>query len=336
MRIYDRILAGSLIIGLFLTFFLVIQKPLYVDEITHFSAISNFCKSNYTYPPWLTTIPGYHFFGGLFGSLTSCTESSIRFFNLLLSFVSIGVVFYLSKALGTKYRKEKVLAFALLPILLPFFFLIYTDVMSLLFVLLTFYFSVKQNYLLGGVFGLLSFVVRQNNVLFILFCAAYVVFDNRFSWKKIISVDQIKKVLPYIVILIIAGAFFVKNGGFAIGDRAQHPAFYIGFMNIYTALFFLFWLNLPEHIFNLKKIGRFISGLGTKKVLALIGLFALFFIFFILTFKIDHPYNNYEIYWHFFRNKVVHLFDSSIILRAVFFAFVAFFLLVLGTLYLQN
>ena len=323
MEKLDKILSLSLIVGFLVSFLIVIQKPLYVDEITHFSAISNFCKFNFSFPDFLTTIPGYHFFGGLFGALTDCTEGFIRFFNLLASFAAIIVFFYLAKEIAPKNYKEKSLLFSLLPILFPFFFLIYTDVLSLLFVLLMFYSAVKEKYALSGIFGLLSFVVRQNNIIWVLFVGFYLFFGLKGNLssklRKSFSAGFVKNILPYVAVLVIAGVLFAKMGGFALGDRAQHPTFFIGPMNIFTLLFFFFWINLPENVLNSRKIFSKISSLGCKKIAALIAIFTLFYIFFMLTFRVDHVYNNYEIYHYFLRNKILHLFDSSAILRSAFF-----------------
>lgn len=341
MQNMDKVLVAVLAAGLFAAFFLVVQKPLYVDEVTHFSVISNFCKFKFEHPDFLTTIPGYHFFGGLFGYLADCSESWIRFFNLIVSIAAIFVVYNLAKEMVLGNRKwmkpvrdhapmEKVLLFALLPILFPFFFLIYTDVLSLLFVLLMFYFLVRgekggdwENFLLSGIFGLASFAVRQNNIIWVLFAVAYAVSGNEGGLqdkvKAAFKKDFIRNMLPFIFVLAVAAGFFIKVGGFALGDRGQHPSFFVGPMNIYTILFFLFWINLPEQFFNFRKIVSGLKGIRMVWLLAVAAAVILFYAFFLLGFKIDHPYNNYNIYSYFLRNKILHFFDSSFLLRSAFF-----------------
>lgn len=333
MKSPDIILVAAILIGLSATFYLIIEKPLYVDETTHFYVISNFCRGNFTYPDFLTTIPGYHFFGSIFGYLANCSETSIRFFNLLVSGITVFVFFNIAKIVSPKASKGKTLLFILLPILFPFFFLVYTDMMSLLFVLLMFYFMLKGNYTLSALFGLLSFVVRQNNIIWVLFSIVYIgAAGNRFkaAIKKNLTPGFFKTVLPYIIVLVVASAFFMKTGGFSLGDKEKHPAFYLGFMNLYTALFFLFWINLPENLYNLKSLSQKIKKIKPSQMLLITSLAGAFFIFFLLTFKIDHPYNNYQIYSYFLRNKILHLFDSSIFLRSAFFACV---LLAIASLY---
>ena len=334
-----RVIALIFVIGVFATYILIIQKPLYVDEYAHFFTVSNFCRFDYSFPGFLTTIPGYHFFAGLFGYLTICTENSIRFFNVLVSLASIFVFYNICRQLGIKESKEKLLQLGLLPILFPFFFLIYTDVLSLLFVLSMFYFCLKENYLLSAIFGILSFVVRQNNVIWVVFTVAYILLENKGSLtekiREFFKKESIKKTYPYLILFILAGIFIIKNGGFAVGDKDKHPLFF-GPMNIYTLLFFFFWINLPENIVNIRKIGSWLKDMNRRDLGFLVIISVLFFSFFILTFKIDHPYNDYGIYNYFLRNKILHFFDSSLILKSVFFLCVLYSILSLNQVKLRE
>src|SRR3989338_2871616 len=322
---FNLILTIAIIIGLFSTYFLIIQKPLYVDEQAHFWTISNFCRFDYTIPDFLTTIPGYHFFGGFFGYLTSCTESSIRFFSLLVSLASVFVFYSICKQMNVKHKKEKSLQFLFLPILFPFFFLIYTDVLSVLFVLSMFYFLLREDYILSGTFGLLSFIVRQNNIIWIIFCLVYILIDLKDKktflekTREIFSKRFLIKAYPYLAVLLIAFIFIIKNGGVVLGDKEKHPDLFFGPMNIYTFLFFFFWIKLPENILNFKKIGSWFKRVEKKELGMIILLSLIFFTFFLMTFKIDHAYNDYGIYNYFLRNKILHFFNGSIILQSVFF-----------------
>ncbi len=336
----NTILAVCIVIGLVTSFLLVIQKPLYVDEIAHYYVISSFCSFDYSkVPDFLPQIPGYHFFAGLFGWLSNCSEAGIRLFTLLLSFASIFVAFKLSEAIGIGIvdKRLKVLVYILLPILFPYFFLIYTDVISLLFILLMFYFLVKENYPASALFGALGFVVRQNNILWVLFSIVYVLIGKSGKigpnkLKEVFSPGFIKKVLPYIIVLLIAAAFFIKNGGFAIGGKGEHPALSFSMMNIYTALFYFFWLNAPDNIANLKTIRKKVMGFDRKRLLVVLFAIALFFSFFLFTFKITHIWNQYPEYGYFFRNALLGFFDSSFILRSVLFLCILYSVMSLWTL----
>lgn len=272
----------------------------------------------------MPTMAGYHFFAGIFGYLTACTESMVRFFNVLLGLASIFVVYSLSKELGHLHRKEKSLLTAFLPILFPFFFLIYTDVMSVLFVLLMVYFMLRQTYILSGLFGLMGFAVRQNNIVWVIFCLAYVIFDRdlKISWNR----ETIKKTLPYLFVLLMASLVFLKLGGFAVSGRENHPTFFLGPMNVYSILFFFFLINLPEQAINFRGIGNLFKKTSRNKAFALIVLAILFYGFFLLTFKIDHQWNSTQ-FDYYLRNRILNFFDSSFILQSLFFVTIAYSIL---------
>src|SRR3989338_4238018 len=272
---HNKLLTIALVIGFFATFLLFYQKPFYSDEPPHFSTVSSFCNFKASPPSDMPTIAGYHFFAGMFGYLTSCTESVIRLLNLLLGLGSVFVVYFLAKELDYN-RKEKSLLTALLPILFPFFFLIYTDVLSVLAVLLMVFFLYRKDYLLSGLFGLISFTVRQNNIIWVIFCLLFVIMDKNLKLR--IDRKIIKNIAPYIFVLLIASLLFVEIGGFAVAGRERHPSFFLGPMNVYAILFFFLLINLPEHILNFRKVFYRIKSASAGEICILAVLFLSLFI----------------------------------------------------------
>lgn len=188
--------------------------------------------------------------------------------------------------------------FIMFPIIFPFYFLIYTDILSLILILSSMYFLHKQKYNWSAVFVIASFFVRQNNIMWLGFHGLYIFFTH-YDIKEILQNKEyymiylkyyILQVKTYIIGIFIFATFYIINGGFIIADRKHHVVG-IYFGNIWFCLFLCFMLFLPMHLYNLPKIIEYIKK-NKNIVLLLLGVLLLF----LGTYGNFHEYNLGEAY----------------------------------------
>lgn len=311
------------IISFFVLGYLFINdRGLFADEQAHYLQIRRFISGDFGVYDIITVIPGYHFFlAGLAKIFGIYSIGGIRFLNLVIGLISIFIFLLLCLKISKYFYLAKGLQYAFFPILFPLFFLIYTDVLSLLLVLLMFYFLLSRNYVISGFYGMFSFFVRQNNIIWFAFMIAYVYFDRYGMKLDFTRLKEIAKDLWIFILGIIAAIiFFILNKGFSIGDRGMHPGG-IFFGNIFFILFLFFFLFLPLNLYNFSKIIKFIK--KNKWIqFVIIGIF----LFYVKFFIVNHPYNlimsNY-----FLRNAILAYFNSNFLIRSALFLPIAFSIL---------
>jgi alpha-1,2-glucosyltransferase len=312
-----------IIIIILISFFLILHNDLYVDENPHYAQIKNFTLKNYEINPDLTTIPGFHY---LYYSISVIFNyESIIFFrtiSLFISFLTIFIFYLITKEIKSKNKTNKTIQFIFMPILFVFFFLIYTDILSLLIVLTSILFALKNKINLTAFFGIISMLIRQNNIIWLFLSLIiliinnkdYLIFLKNNQIKIIALINLIKKYFFFGLSFILFILFVLINKGVAMGDKNAHPSVSINLGNLYFMLFLFFFVFLIYNFYNLRDI---INNLKNNKIKYII-LFIIIYIFFIFTFINNHPYN---IDWgdYFIRNKILIFFSSSLLLKTIFF-----------------
>lgn len=328
------IIAGFVFIG---------HRPPMGDEHLHLDQILRFASGNFTMNGAITQIPGYHAMVALSVAATGLRSLiGVRFLSLLISSLSILVFAACARRIGVRNADERTLQYVFIPILFPFFYLLYTDIASVLFVLLALVFAIRRQRLLSGILGIVSVCIRQNNIAWLLFLLIFSVCSDPemlsvfkhhsktftgyarrvCSWKFLRLL--IARYWVYVLGFIAFAVFIVLNNGIAIGDKTAHPEFSFHLGNVYFLLFLFFFLFLPFHIANVPAMYRFIR----RRIIILPILIALF-AFFLFTFVNDHPYNQVQ-YVYFLRNQVLVLFSTTIWRKALFFLPIAISLLSLA------
>jgi hypothetical protein len=172
-----RFVAGVITALLLGSFLYILSFPgLYGDEEVHYDQIARFARGDLSLNPWLTTLPGYHALLGFVGYVTGVTSLPfMRFLSFLIGLATIGVFWLITRELYKDAGFLRVLQFTFLPILFPFFFLLYTDVLSLLFILLAFFFMLRERPTLAAVMSLAGVLVRQTNIVWLLFFFAFLI-----------------------------------------------------------------------------------------------------------------------------------------------------------------
>lgn len=230
------------------------------DERAHFRQIKLFMRGKYTMTSSLTTIPGYHLTLAViaepfFGS-KHVTPEQLRFISLGLSMLSIGIFYLVAKKIRAGDPLIKTLQYIFLPLTFFYFPFLYTDIFSLFWVLVAFYFVLDRKYAWSAFFSLISLLVRQTNIVWVAFFWVYAyVLENgwSFSWKNFFN--YLRRAAGYVVVAGLFLIFVWINNGVAMGDRqAQQVGFHMG--NVYFFLATLGFLFLPLALAYFKKTER--------------------------------------------------------------------------------
>ncbi len=282
----------------------------YADEVHHFRQITAFCDGDFRIDPKLTTVPGPHALTALVAGLTGdCSLAAARRVNIAVGLLSVLAFLYAAVATPTARPLARTLQYFLLPILLPYHFLVYTDSISLLALLLAVGLLLRGRDVSAGIVVALSLLLRQTNVVWVVFVAAYVLVEREWEGRT----AYLRRVWPCLLGCAGFAAFALANHGVAIGDaRAHHPG--LSFGNVFFLLMLFFVLFLPRNIASLAASGERLADRGFLAVLAAVyGLF-------LATFGVDHAYNKFA---GFLRNDLLVTLDERDVLRVAAFAIVA-------------
>lgn len=262
------------------------QGDVAADEGVHGMQIVNLAEGRYRLAEGLTVIPGYHVVLMLLADLTGARSSTaVRALSALVSLPAIPVFYLMVRRLQPRFAAVATLQFAFLPVLFPFFFLLYTDGLSLLLVLLSVLLVLRGHRLAAAGVAILAVLVRQTNIICLAFVLALAyVEDHGFTLSRDRVVPFLRRHLPFVLALAAFAVFVVTNRGVALGDGSAHPLkFRLG--NVYLFLFLYFFVLLPVH---LAALPRALAGLRDPRVLGFaLALFGVF----MFTFVNDHPYN---------------------------------------------
>ena len=129
------------------------------------------------------------------------------------------------------------------PLLYFFAFLYYTDVGSTLFVLVTYYASLRSSHATAALAGIIAILFRQTNIVWLGFCCLVAVLGNLRKLGLVKNDDALHTqvwcavtgcfksftstlfiVFPYVGVLVGFVCFVVWNDGIVVGDRSSHQA----------------------------------------------------------------------------------------------------------------
>lgn len=289
----------------------------YADENVHIRQIHRFMKGNYYVMSGMTTIPGYHVvIATIASAFPPLSSQEIRLISLAVSLISVWVFYLLAKKLDAKDPYVKTLQYLFLPISFLYFPLIYTDIFSLLLVLIAFYFALSKKYSISAFFSLAAMTVRQNNIIWVIFFWIYTyISENGFSFSRKKLFTHLRSGIGYIIVTLLFFVFVWFNNGIAFGDQVKHQVgFYMG--NIYFFLVALGVLFLPITITSLSRMNRVL--LKKQVVWGVIIGFILAFCFFFFRSEL-HEYN---LKLNFLRNIILF---SAYHQYAIAYAFAIFF-----------
>ena len=289
-------LAVTLLV-LIIAFFVFADNEPRWDERAHWRQIELFVRRDWSMEPSITTLPGYHALIALAAwFMGNARLPSVRLVQFEIALATIVAFFFLARRRDPAWATPKTLQFVFLPLLFPLFFMIYTDVASLGFVLLTALAASAGRYPASGVLGLAACLVRQNNIVWVAlaFTQGYVA-DHGWRWPS--RVSTLLRYAPVLLsAVVIAGWLAFNRGQVAAGDVKAHPLGTPHLGNVFFMLFLAGILFLPLWWGYRKETWDRLRRPAMWAVLAVT--LALFW----FGFAADHPYNEES---GFVRNQIL-------------------------------
>lgn len=200
-----------------------------IDEAAHVPQIESFLKGHFVIEPHLTMIPGYHLaMAGLMKITGLQSLSGMRAINALLGLIAVAFFYFIRRSVDDTRALKHAAMFLFLPLLYSYYFLIYTDTLSLALVLAALLANLKGRHMLAAAALLLSVLVRQNNVVWAGFLAAFAAWpalrESRWRLRPCLS-DVLRIVPPYILPIIVFLVYWAWNGSISLskGEATAHP-----------------------------------------------------------------------------------------------------------------
>lgn len=260
------------------------------DEVNHYPQIALFLRGDFrVLVDYLTTIPGYHaLVAALMRLFGAESLDAARLVNAVSGLVAACGFHALRRRTWPGTESVATAQMLVLPILVPLFFIVYTDVLALALVLWAAWATLRGRHgwsalLLGALV-----CVRQNAVVWSGFAAMLALWPSWrqggfAAWRELVRIGW-----PYLLPLAGFLGFWVWNGSISLsaGQAAMHPDLQLHAGNVFLALF-LAGVLLPLHVVT--GLADFANAVRRRHWLMLlpIGLFAAVW----FGFRADNPYN---------------------------------------------
>jgi len=213
------------------------QSTLIVDEAVHVWQVTRFMQGHLrSVTQDLTNIPGYHLLvAGLMRLTGSHSLAGMRTINSCFGLLC-GVFFLLARRMQHQEHQGRALAqFLFFPLLYPYIFLVYTDILSVALTLAALTATLRSRHILAALALVAAMMVRQNNVVWAAFLAAYALYPilSEAHWKPAqVMPDLWKAIWPYLAVMFLFLGYWSWNGTIAF-ESAQakiHPdaSFHLG------------------------------------------------------------------------------------------------------------
>lgn len=311
----------GLVLGLLIGGFLYLSaspRP-YGDEVFHAKQIELFLQGESVRLEQLTVLPIYHLVISTTAQAVGATDlPSWRLLSFLGSLLLLPAFYLLCRRTCPAEAVRRTALLACLPLLYPFFFLLYLDAWALLFILFAIERALANRAATSAGSALLAIVLRQPSVCWLPLAWLLQALGNSGTlWPKDGFLPALRRTLPYGIVALLFLVFIWWNGGVAVGDQTAHPvSFHLGNLYFMLLVFFLVWL--PWHLLRLPAIWRMIQQHRLLTVFGLLGGLALFW----TTFSNPHPYNQAD-YGFYLRNQLLALLTHEPIWRAAAFGAIA-------------
>ncbi len=271
-----------------------------VDEEYHYAQIVAFLDGRFDGigRNYVGTPPLYHALVATMAWVVGdYSPTAMRRFSAILCLPALVLFFLCARALDKDNRVSLSLLFFLCPIFFPFFFVLYTDMLALLFLLGALWLTLTRRYQLAGLVVGLAILVRQQTIVWVV-VLGMIAMGQQDVWRRLAHPDYdwkgalraMGRVWMFGLVGVAFLAFVYWNGGVVLG-LAQQTHWESGYLfptQGYMWLFTMFFLFLPLHLWNVPRIGAM---LGRRPVLwSIIGVGS--FVVYLQTFWAGHMWNN--------------------------------------------
>ena len=267
------------------------------DESAHYAQIERYVAGDYSTNSDVTLLGGFHASATIFARLIDgSTKEDIRLFVLLISGATMLLFRSLVRSFEPQVSTMRTLQFVFFPLLFPFWFLIYTDVYALLWMLLAILALTWDRVHVSGIVMIVSVLVRQTYIVWLVLLGL---------WTVTVAAP-LRQLATRGTSFGIGVGFFLLfvmvNGGIAVGDRGSHPDFVFHTENLLFMLLCFFVMFLPLILSMLPQIARLPPAL-------LVGVLLSSVVLYFGTFRVDHP-NNIGLN-HYVRNALLEVINAS-------------------------
>ncbi len=253
-------LAIASVVTLFAGLFYLNSNPIADEGGQHLHAIREFYNGRWTLPDHLPMLPTYHVVATLCWKAFGPHLAVLRGLSAILAVLAIVVFGAIARHEALEHPGDAILHFAWLPILFPFLAMVYTEAMSMLFLVLAVYMHVRRRFLLSAVMLLLACLVRQSNALWVVFMALWAILQidraagfcprvpsgpevprectRPFSFFR----ASVGRVWGHVVVLALAASFLIYNRGPSlIMVEANRPRFNAAQFYLFTLFILFLW-----------------------------------------------------------------------------------------------
>jgi alpha-1,2-glucosyltransferase len=296
-RVREGLALGGLAVLIAVLSFATRQMGEYSDEMFHVPQIQRFCHADFSLDQKITMLPGFHAVLALAGSaLGDCSAPMLRTLNAALLVAVCLLALRILVTLHSRVAIPRALALSFLPLLFPYGFVVYTDVLGLLIALWALALWLQHRHVTAGLVASVAVLVRQTIIAMPLLFIAMAWLERDRHLGLIAQARALCRTCWSSVLGLAAfGAFVLYNGGIAVGDQSQHElGIHAG--NLYFALFLL---PLTAAAPGLNELWRRRAALRSWLFAALLIASYLAYRY---CFKVEHEYNYQH---HFLHNELL-------------------------------
>jgi len=279
------------------------DMPAQADEHHHSRQVRAFCDGDLSLDRKITMVPGWHLLAaGVAGLTGDCSLAGMRRTNAGLGVLSGAAFLWAALALPTRFPFLRSLQYFVCPVLFPYQFLAYTEVATLLLLLVAAGFLLRGRAVAAGLVVCASLLLRQTNVVWLLLVALCVLAERPLPPPRVLLL----RLWPCGVGLAGFAAFVLINGGIALGDAQAHRAgIYPG--NVAFTLLVAAIVFLPHNVYALW------SRRARLRAWWLVTAAALLAAWFLAEFGPAHAYNRFP---GFARNALLLSAEDDVRMRA--------------------
>jgi hypothetical protein len=214
------------------------------DELVHIPQIQSFLHGHYVANDALTMIPGYHLLmAAVMHVLGLHSISGMRVVTSVFGLLAALIFFFIRRAVDDPRPLKRAAMFLFLPLLYPYDFLVYTDILSAALVLAAMLAVLKRCHVLPAICLCAAILVRQNNVVWVGFMALFAAWPllQEGHWRET-YVGLVRTGIPYLLPLAMFLGYWAWNGSIALekSQTVSHPDLQWHRGNIYFFLFLVF------------------------------------------------------------------------------------------------
>jgi alpha-1,2-glucosyltransferase len=216
------------------------NMPARSDELYHFAQIELFRHGEWrVLERYLTTIPGYNV--AVAAALAATGLDSLgaaRTVTALFGLLAAAAFHAIRSETEPGTETIATAQLLVLPVLAPFFFLVYTDVLALALILGATLATLRARHAASALLLTLAVLVRQSDVVWAAFLALLATWPVLRSRRREDIAASIRIALPYLAPIAAFAAFWAWNGSISLSHEqaALHPEFSFHVGNVTVAL----------------------------------------------------------------------------------------------------